>query len=124
MRANSNAQEKFPIWPVLEFFGWDLPAPRGGWQSIKCEKHGDKHNSASISEEAQFIFCHACGFQGDAIDIVTTYEGIGFKDAVKRCEQITGSTAGSFSHSGGDAGGRGGRDKRSGRSYKPPRLRR
>ena len=118
MRTTSSEVPKFPIWPVLEFFGWDLPAPRGGWQSIKCEKHGDKHNSASISEEAQFIFCHACEFKGDAIDIVIIYEGVSFNEAKLRCEEITGNEMPSIS-------GRGGaRDKRGARSYKPPRLRR
>jgi len=118
MRANSSDVPKFSIWTVLEFFGWDLPAPRGGWQSIKCEKHGDTHNSASISEEAEFIFCHACDFKGDAINVVMIYEGVSFGEAKSRCTEITGSDIQATARRGG------GRDRRGARSYKPPRLRR
>ena len=95
-----------------------------GWTMVKCEKHGEKHSSAAVNEEQGYVFCHACEFKGDAIDVVMIYEGVGFNDAVNRCEQITGSVAEHGSYKGGDSSGRNGRDKRSGRSYKPPRLRR
>jgi len=119
MRKTETEIPKFSIWPVLEHYGWELPAPRGGFQSVKCSKHGDTHNSASVSEESNYVFCHACDFKGDAIDVVMAYEGIGFKDAVRRCEEIAGGGA-----TMGDKLRSGGRDKRGGRSYKPPRLRR
>ena len=92
-RTDSFPDPKFPIWPVLEYYGWDLPSPKQGWTMVRCEKHGDKHSSASVNEETGYVFCHACDLKGDAIAIVQIYEGVGFKDAVRKCEEITGGVA-------------------------------
>ena len=118
-KSDSYPEPKFPIWPVLEHYGWDLPSPKHGWTMVKCEKHGEKHSSAAVNEEQGYVFCHACEFKGDAIDVVMIYEGVGFKDAVRKCEEITGGVA-ILSQEGRGAT----RDKRGARSYKPPRLRR
>ena len=84
-------ERRFDIWPVLEHYGWNMPHARGGWQPIKCKEHGDTHASASVSHDAGVIKCMACDFGGDAITIVRYYEGLGYRDAVSRCEEITGT---------------------------------
>ena len=69
--------QQFDIWPVLEHYGWTLPAPRGVWQSVRCHVHDDKHASCRVSQDAGVIKCLGCEFKGSAIDVVRHYEGIG-----------------------------------------------
>lgn len=117
---------RFEIWPVLEHYGWELPAPRGTWQSIKCGAHEDSHASCRVSSDEGYVKCLACDFHGDAIDVVRHYEGIGFRAAVSRCEELTGG-----SDTGVSRPNRGSRSVPSrsryqsrNRQYVPPRLRR
>ena len=35
----------YDIHAVLEHYGWDLPAPRTGWVTVKCHEHPDSHAS-------------------------------------------------------------------------------
>ena len=83
---------RFDIWPVLEHYGWTLPPARGVWQSIKCGAHSDSHASCRINSEAGQVKCLACDFAGDAIEVVKYYERTEYKDAVARCEELTGSS--------------------------------
>ena len=46
---------------------------------ICCPFHDDKHPSMKVDRR---YFCFGCGAQGDAIDFVSEYFGIGLKDAV------------------------------------------
>jgi len=116
---------RFDIWPVLEHYGWDLPSPRGVWQSIKCGAHDDSHASCRISQEAGQVKCLACDFKGDAIDVVRYYEKVNYPDAVRRCEELTeGSDRNVLQSSRGYSRlPSRTRDKRRSRAYTPPRLR-
>lgn len=119
-------EARFDIWPVLEHYDWQLPAPRGVWQTVKCGAHDDSHMSCRISSDAGQVKCLACGFAGDAIDVVKHYEGIGYKDAVRRCEELTGGSdthvSGTNRRSRNVSGKSRYQSKR--RPYVPPRLRR
>ncbi len=118
----------FDIHQVLEHYGWPLPGERTGWVTVKCGAHDDSHQSCRINSDNGYVLCMACGFPkdgkaGDAIDVVRYYEGVGYRDAVRRCEDITGGSAGSGNPKRGRSysGSRG--DARN-RKYIPPRLRR
>lgn len=118
-------EARFDIWPVLEHYGWDLPGARGVWQTVKCGAHDDGHKSCRISSDAGHVKCMACGFSGDAIDVVRHYEGVGFKDAVAICEGITGGSGNAVSAGSGVRGSVSGksRTQSSGRRYSAPRIR-
>ena len=81
-------EARFDIWPVLEHYGWDLPSPRGSWQSVRCHAHEDKHASCRISQDSGQVKCLACNFKGDAIAVVQHYEGVNYPDAVRRLSLI------------------------------------
>lgn len=82
---------RFDIFPVLAYYDWDLPSPRGVWQTVKCFAHSDSHASCRISSDIGQVFCQACGFKNDAIGVVQHYDGISYKEAVAKCELITGA---------------------------------
>lgn len=48
---------------------------------ICCPFHNDKHPSMKVEKR---FFCFGCGVQGDAIDFVSNYFGIGFKEAAEK----------------------------------------
>ncbi len=118
-------ERRFDIWPVLEQHGWSLPNPRGGWQSVKCGEHGDSHASARINFDIGRVKCLACDFGGDAIDVIKYYEGLGYRDAVRRCEEITGGGDSDVPRSGRTRSGVSSGSRYSSRSsvYTPSRLR-
>jgi DNA primase len=55
---------------VVMHFGGDVPMFADSWVSMRCPFHDDRVNSASISDEAGQYFCHACGANGDILDVV------------------------------------------------------
>ena len=118
-------EARFDIWPVLEHYGWDLPGARGVWQTVKCGAHDDGHKSCRISSDAGHVKCMACGFSGDAIDVVRHYEGVGFKDAVAICEGITGGSGSEVRGSGTSRGSVSAKqgNNSGGRRYNAPRVR-
>ena len=48
---------------------------------ICCPFHNDKHPSMKVEKR---FFCFGCGAQGDAIDFVSNYFGIGLKEAAEK----------------------------------------
>lgn len=48
---------------------------------ICCPFHGDKHPSMKVDRR---FYCFSCGAQGDSIDFVSQYFGIGLKDAAEK----------------------------------------
>lgn len=115
----------FELWPILEHYGWDLPAPRTGWVTVKCHAHKDSHASCRVNNDLGAAKCQACDFGGDAIKIIQFYEGCGFRDAVRIAESLTGASGASRRGSGwtGRSVSSGPRDRSSDRAYVPPRLR-
>ena len=123
--------DDFDIHLVLESYGWDLPAARTGWVTVKCGAHDDSHQSCRISSDTGYVLCMACGFPkggkaGDAIDVVRHYEGTGYRDAKRRCEELTGGSKLGVSRTGGHGSRVSGssRGDARNRKYVPPRLRR
>lgn len=61
-----------------------------------CPFHNDKHPSMKIDKR---YFCFACGAKGDAIDFVSSYFGLGLKDAaIKICDDFNLSYDSSYHH--------------------------
>ena len=119
---------RFDIAPVLEYYGWDVPYERSGWVKVRCQTgaHTDSNPSASINFDTGRIKCFACDFKGDAISVVQFYEeGLGYVDAVKRCEEVTGGSDQSLRTSGRTDRGvsRGARSDGDRRIYTPPWVR-
>ena len=80
---------------VLEHYGARCNT-RGGWQKLKCPFHNDRHASAGFNEDKGYFKCFTCDVSGDAYDIIMKQEGVGFVDAKRRAEEITGTSSGSL----------------------------
>lgn len=111
----------YDIHAVLEKYGWDLPAPRSGWVTVKCHEHADSHASARISSDLGAVKCQACGFGGDVISIIKLKEGCTYAEAVRIAEEATSGSGREVRQSGyrgGTVSGREGYHNR-GRRYAP-----
>ncbi len=51
--------------------------------SACCPFHNERTPSFTVQPEKQFFYCFGCGASGDAVDFVSTYENIGFREAVE-----------------------------------------
>ena len=71
---------------IVEHYGGEVKQGRN--VSVKCCMHHDTRRSAVIDTYGNLYFCHTCGKGGSAIDVVMEKEGLGFKDAVNRAEEI------------------------------------
>lgn len=115
----------YELWPVLEKYGWDLPAPRSGWVTIKCGIHDDSTASCRVNNELGAMACMACGFSADTIKLIEHYEGCGYREAKRIAEEICGDGDGNV-REGRGRGNRlssGKRNNAATRGYVPPRLR-
>lgn len=81
----------FDIYQVLQHYGWELPSKRTGWYTVKCGYHADRVKSCRINTDIGAVACMACDMKGDAIKVVEIMEGMKYRDAVRRCEEITGT---------------------------------
>ena len=124
------SDHSFDIHQVLEHYGWNLPAERTGWVTVKCGAHDDSHQSCRINHDTGYVLCMACGFPrdgkaGDAVNVVRYYEGCGYKDAVRRCQELTGGSELGVPRTGGRRRGvpSSSRGDARNRKYVPPRLR-
>lgn len=93
---------RFPIGKLFELFGADPPEEDRHWHSVKCpfhEKvtgHADSDASGSVKTTDEHIFrCYSCGTRGNVAQIIMKLEGVGFGDALRRAEEITGTSSGS-----------------------------
>ena len=90
MRSHYTASESFDIAPVLtDLFGKDFPAVLGThYKSIHCPFHEDRTASASIN---QYGFkCHSCSRTGDALKMIMEVRGVGFSEAKRIAEALSG----------------------------------
>jgi len=71
---------------IVRFYGGEVREGRN--VSVKCCIHNDTRRSAVIDTYGNLYFCHTCGKGGSAFDIIMEKEGIGFKDAVERADEI------------------------------------
>lgn len=116
--------EKHSILAVLEHYGGSVYRERNGWQKLKCPFHDDSHASATVNIEENAFNCFGCGIKGDTYKIIMEKEGIGFREAIKVAEGITGQSSSTLrkAHSRG-----GGLPSKTGnhlsrRAYSPPGL--
>ena len=75
-----------PIAVIVTHYGGEVKEGRN--VSVKCCMHHDTRRSAVIDTYGNLYFCHTCGKGGSAVDVVMEKEGLGFKDAVNRAEEI------------------------------------
>lgn len=60
-----------------------------GWMPLKCPFHNDATASAAVNLREQVFDCFVCDIYGDVYTIVMKQEGMEFKDAITRAEEIT-----------------------------------
>lgn len=78
------------IVPVLEHYEFHGLQDYGGWRPVKCVWHGDRRASGSYNPDLGVYKCHVCDISGDAYAVVMKVEGIGFDEAKRRVQEITG----------------------------------
>lgn len=79
-----------PIGVVVKFYGGEVREGRAC--SVRCVLHNDSRRSAVINTRDNLYYCHTCGKGGNAVNIISIKENVGFKDALNRAvEIITGS---------------------------------
>jgi DNA primase len=71
---------------IVRFYGGEVREGRN--VSVRCCIHNDTRRSAVIDTYGNLYFCHTCGKGGTAVDVIMEKEGIGFKDAVERADEI------------------------------------
>jgi DNA primase len=65
--------------------------PEGrGWRKMQCPFHSDKHASAGVNHEKEAFNCLGCDVTGNVYNIIQKVEGIGFREAKSRAEEIIG----------------------------------
>ena len=77
---------------ILEHYGARYWPSHNGWTRATCPVHEDSNPSASFNTETGYIACHACTFKGDVIDLIELKEGVGYVDALRIAQSITGSS--------------------------------
>lgn len=85
-RKGSVDTSAIPIGDIIHFYGGEVKEGRN--VSVRCCIHNDTRRSAVIDTYGNLYFCHTCGKGGTAVDIIMEKEGIGFKDAVERADEI------------------------------------
>jgi CHC2 zinc finger len=75
---------RVPIRGILEHFGFDLTNSK-----VRCVFHDDAHASGLWSET--YYTCLACGVRGDAVGLLHDQEGLEWKDAFSRAEELAGA---------------------------------
>ena len=126
MDSGNQGVSDIPVAPVLIHYGWNIPDEIRTWRTVRCGVHEDTHGSCRVTDT--YVYCQACGFKGDAVDIVKHYEGLGFSDAVNRAAELAGVSDSTVR---GGTGGRygssdlprGSRAHRRSRPWSPNRLR-
>jgi DNA primase len=85
-RKGSVDASTIPIGEIVSFYGGEVREGRN--VSVRCCIHNDTRRSAVIDTYGNLYFCHTCGKGGSGLDIIMEKEGIGFKDAVERADEI------------------------------------
>lgn len=78
---------EIPIGIVVSHYGGEVKEGRN--VSVKCVMHNDNRRSAVLDTYNNLYYCHTCGKGGTAVDVVIAMEGLGFKDALERTNEIT-----------------------------------
>ena len=84
---------RHPIGPVLAHYGADQPEERTGWQKLRCPFHDDSHASATVNTDDNVFVCFACGVKGNTYKIISLQEGVTYREAISKAEEITGTSS-------------------------------
>lgn len=79
----------FPIGPILERYGGEVPMEDRGWHPYKCPFHGDRTASASVNTIINVFKCHSCEMKGNAVQLIMKQEGKLYGDALVIAEKAT-----------------------------------
>jgi DNA primase len=117
--------EKHSIQSILEHYGATVHE-RDGWVKLRCPFHDDGHASATVNVEENAFNCFGCGVKGDTYSIIMEQERVGFREAVKIAEGITGKSSTTLRASGAKSRSisRNEGHNLARRGYSPPRVRR
>ena len=85
-RKGTTVSSAISIEEIVRFYGGEVKQGRN--VSVRCCIHDDSRRSAVIDTYNNLYFCHTCGKGGSALDVIMEKEGIGFKDAVERADEI------------------------------------
>jgi len=88
----SSPTSKHDIVKVLEHYGFNIPTNRGGWVTVRCAFHNDKVKSARLNIDQGGFRCFACEMAGDVYSLIMKKEGVGYGEALKIAEGITGES--------------------------------
>ena len=83
---------KHDIGKVLEHYGFELPAQKRGWITVRCAFHGDRVKSARLNIDNGGFRCFGCDMAGDVYSIIMKKEGVPFNEAKQIAERITGES--------------------------------
>ena len=72
---------------VLEHYGLNV-LDRHGWTPCKCVIHDDTQASAAYNLDSQAYNCLVCQVLGDVYTLVQAKEGLDFRDAKRKAENI------------------------------------
>ncbi len=81
-----------PIGRLLEHYGAKRVPSGKGWKKINCPFHSDKHASAAVNHDLNVFNCFACDVAGDIYKIIMIQEGVNFREAKSRAEEIVGTS--------------------------------
>jgi DNA primase len=83
-----------PIGVIVQFYGGEVKEGRN--VSVRCCVHNDTRKSAVIDTINNLYYCHTCGVAGNGVNIITHKEGLEFKDALKRANEIVAGSGGAI----------------------------
>jgi len=91
-KGQTNA-DSISIIAIVNHYGGEVREGRSA--SVKCCMHNDSRRSAVMNTYENLYFCHTCGKGGTGVQIVMEKEGLDFKDALQRANEI--ATSGGYS---------------------------
>lgn len=93
----TSSPNKFDIAVVVEHYTGSPVPERGGYVKVNCftGSHEDRTPSATVNRKTGYAHCFACDFSGDAIDLIRLMEGVDYVNALRRAEEITGTSGSS-----------------------------
>ena len=92
-RKGKSVSSAVSIETLVSFYGGEVRQGRA--VSVKCCIHDDSRRSAVMNTYDKLYYCHTCGKGGSAIDVIMEKEGLGYKDAVIRANEIITGNSGS-----------------------------
>lgn len=77
---------------VLIHYGANKVPSGRGWRKMNCPFHGDKRASSAVNHELNAFNCFACETVGNLYNVIMIQEGVEFREAKSRAEEIVGAS--------------------------------